>query len=31
MTPELAHIMVDADVKILASAGVQWIDRPYDA
>jgi GDPmannose 4,6-dehydratase len=28
MTPELARIMVDADVKILESAGSQWIDRP---
>jgi GDPmannose 4,6-dehydratase len=30
MTPELARIMVDADVKIVESAGSQWIDRPYD-
>jgi len=30
MTPELARIMVDADVKIVDSAGSQWIDRPYD-
>jgi hypothetical protein len=28
MTPELARIMVDADMKILESAGSQWIDRP---
>jgi GDPmannose 4,6-dehydratase len=28
MTPELARIMVDADVKIVESAGSQWIDRP---
>jgi GDPmannose 4,6-dehydratase len=28
MTPELARIMVDADIKILESAGSQWIDRP---
>jgi GDPmannose 4,6-dehydratase len=30
MTPELARIMVDADITILDSAGSQWIDRPYD-
>jgi GDPmannose 4,6-dehydratase len=30
MTPELARIMVDADMKILDSAGVQWIDRPHN-
>jgi GDPmannose 4,6-dehydratase len=30
MTPELARIMVDADLKIVESAGSQWIDRPYD-
>ncbi len=31
MTPELAQIMVDADIKILEFAGAQWIDRSYDA
>jgi hypothetical protein len=30
MTPELARIMVDADMKMLESGGPQWIDRPYD-
>lgn len=30
MTPELAHIMVDADVAMLAASGPGWIDRPYD-
>jgi GDPmannose 4,6-dehydratase len=30
MTPELARIMVDADMKILDSAGSQWIDNPSD-
>jgi GDPmannose 4,6-dehydratase len=30
MTPELAQIMVDADVATLAGAGSVWIDRPYD-
>jgi hypothetical protein len=30
MTPELARIMVDADIKILESAGSQWIDNPSD-
>jgi GDPmannose 4,6-dehydratase len=28
LTPELAHIMVDADVEILNSPGASWIDRP---
>jgi GDPmannose 4,6-dehydratase len=31
MTPELAQIMVDADVKMLETAGSQWIDRPINA
>jgi len=30
-TPELAHIMVEADVEILASQGTYWSDSPYDA
>jgi GDPmannose 4,6-dehydratase len=30
MTPELAQIMVDADVAMLAASGSGWIDRPYD-
>lgn len=29
LTPELAHIMVDADVEILASSGSERIDHPY--
>jgi GDPmannose 4,6-dehydratase len=29
LTPELAQIMVDADVEILASSGSEWIDHPY--
>ena len=31
LTPELARIMVEADVEILASEGTQWSDSPYDA
>jgi hypothetical protein len=31
MTPELAKIMVDADMKMLETAGSQWIDRPINA
>ena len=29
LTPELAEIMVDADVKILDSEGRHWHDRPF--
>ena len=29
LTPELAQIMVDADVQILASSRPEWIDHPY--
>jgi len=29
LTPELAQIMVDADVRILASEGQHWHDTPY--
>jgi GDPmannose 4,6-dehydratase len=29
LTPELAQIMVDADVEILASSRPEWIDDPY--
>lgn len=29
LTPELAEIMVDADVKILESEGQHWHDTPY--
>jgi GDPmannose 4,6-dehydratase len=28
LTPELAKIMVDADVALLEHEGRQWIDRP---
>ena len=31
LTPELARIMVDSDVEILASEGTSWSDSPYDA
>jgi len=31
MTPELARIMVDADIKMVETAGTEWIDRPYNA
>lgn len=31
LTPELARIMVDADIAILEAGGSDWIDRPYDA
>ena len=30
MTPELAEIMVDADVARVAASGAGWTDRPYD-
>lgn len=30
MTPELAEIMVDADVARVAESGAGWTDRPYD-
>ena len=31
LTPELARIMVDADIAMLEAAGTAWIDRPtYD-
>jgi GDPmannose 4,6-dehydratase len=29
LTPELAEIMVDADIKILESEGQHWYDSPY--
>jgi GDPmannose 4,6-dehydratase len=29
MTPELAQIMVDADMETLRLSGTAWIDRPY--
>jgi GDPmannose 4,6-dehydratase len=29
LTPELAQIMVDADVEILNSSRSEWIDDPY--
>jgi len=29
LTPELAEIMVDADMKILESEGTHWSDDPY--
>lgn len=31
LTPELARIMVEGDIKILASEGTPWSDSPYDA
>lgn len=31
MTPELAQIMVDADVAMVGSSSTPWIDRVYDA
>lgn len=31
LTPELARIMVEGDVEILASEGTPWSDSPYDA
>lgn len=31
MTPELAKIMVDADMEALKASGTPWIDRPYAA
>ena len=31
LTPELARIMVEGDVEILASEGTHWSDSPYDA
>jgi len=31
LTPELAAIMVDADVAMVESGGSPWIDHPYDA
>jgi GDPmannose 4,6-dehydratase len=31
LTPELARIMVDADIAMLEAGGSDWIDRPYDA
>ena len=30
LTPELARIMVEGDVEILASEGNPWSDSPYD-
>jgi len=30
LTPELARIMVEGDVEILASEGTHWSDSPYD-
>ncbi len=31
LTPELARIMVDADIAMLDAGGAQWIDYPRDA